>query len=223
MVATAFALAYGLCQLICGALGDRFGKYRLVALMTLVSALDRGQRGLRRFARGCSAWRASSRGATAAAIVPLGDGLRRRPRALPRAPGGARALPDRHHLRPGRRPDPGRRARRAGRLARGLPAARRPVPAGRPAARARAALAARAAAAAHRLDQPGRAAARLRAAVRPLLGARDRGATVFVEGFLFYGAFAFIGAWLRDALRPRLRDHRPRARLPSASAAWSMR
>jgi hypothetical protein len=39
VIATAFALAYGLGQLIWGALGDRFGKYRLVALMTLISAL----------------------------------------------------------------------------------------------------------------------------------------------------------------------------------------
>jgi predicted MFS family arabinose efflux permease len=41
VIATAFALAYGFCQLVYGVLGDRFGKYRLVA------------------------------GATAAAIVPL--------------------------------------------------------------------------------------------------------------------------------------------------------
>jgi predicted MFS family arabinose efflux permease len=71
VIATAFALAYGLCQLIYGPLGDRFGKYRLVALMTLVSALTVASAGfagslavlgLARFAAG----------ATAAAIVPLG-------------------------------------------------------------------------------------------------------------------------------------------------------
>ncbi len=71
VIATAFALAYGLCQLIWGALGDRFGKYRLVALMTLVSAFtgtmpafagSLAMLGLARFAAG----------ATAAAIVPLG-------------------------------------------------------------------------------------------------------------------------------------------------------
>jgi predicted MFS family arabinose efflux permease len=71
LIATAFALAYGLCQLIWGALGDRFGKYRLVALMTLVSALTAASAGfvdslavlgIARFAAG----------ATAAAIVPLG-------------------------------------------------------------------------------------------------------------------------------------------------------
>jgi predicted MFS family arabinose efflux permease len=71
VIATAFALAYGLCQLIWGALGDRFGKFRLVALMTLVSALTAASAafadslavlGIARFAGG----------ATAAAIVPLG-------------------------------------------------------------------------------------------------------------------------------------------------------
>ncbi len=71
VIATAFALAYGLCQLVWGALGDRFGKYRLVALMTLVSAFtcvsaafagSLAMLGLTRFAGG----------ATAAAIVPLG-------------------------------------------------------------------------------------------------------------------------------------------------------
>ena len=71
VIATAFALAYGLCQLIWGALGDRFGKYRLVTAMTLVSAFTAASAafagslaalGIARFAAG----------ATAAAIVPLG-------------------------------------------------------------------------------------------------------------------------------------------------------
>lgn len=71
VIATAFALAYGLFQLVWGAFGDRFGKYRLVALMTLISALTGttaafagtlATLGLARFAGG----------ATAAAIVPLG-------------------------------------------------------------------------------------------------------------------------------------------------------
>ena len=70
IVTTAFALAYGLCQLVYGALGDRFGKYRLVALMTLASALTTacaafaGSLALLGMARLIS-------GATAAAIVPL--------------------------------------------------------------------------------------------------------------------------------------------------------
>ncbi len=71
VIATAFALAYGLCQLVWGALGDRFGKYRLVALMTLVSAFTgtlaafAGSLAMLGFARFAA-------GATAAAIVPLG-------------------------------------------------------------------------------------------------------------------------------------------------------
>jgi MFS transporter, YNFM family, putative membrane transport protein len=70
LVTTAFALAYGLCQLVYGALGDRFGKYRLVAMMTLASALTTalaafaGSLALLGMARFIS-------GATAAAIVPL--------------------------------------------------------------------------------------------------------------------------------------------------------
>ena len=32
IIATAFALAYGFCQLVYGVLGDRFGKYRLITL-----------------------------------------------------------------------------------------------------------------------------------------------------------------------------------------------
>jgi YNFM family putative membrane transporter len=35
---TAFTLAYGLCQLFWGPVGDRFGKYRVVALACLLSA-----------------------------------------------------------------------------------------------------------------------------------------------------------------------------------------
>ena len=38
IVVTAFALAYGLCQVVWGPIGDRFGKYRTIATMTLCSA-----------------------------------------------------------------------------------------------------------------------------------------------------------------------------------------
>ena len=38
IIVTAFALAYGLCQMLWGPVGDRFGKYRTVATLTLVSA-----------------------------------------------------------------------------------------------------------------------------------------------------------------------------------------
>jgi predicted MFS family arabinose efflux permease len=70
VITTAFALSYGLCQLVYGALGDRFGKYRLVALMTLVSA---GTVALAGFASSLAMLGAARlvAGATAAAIVPL--------------------------------------------------------------------------------------------------------------------------------------------------------
>jgi YNFM family putative membrane transporter len=71
VIATAFALAYGLCQLIWGALGDRFGKYRLVALMTLVSALTAASAGFVDSLAALGLARLAA-GATAAAIVPLG-------------------------------------------------------------------------------------------------------------------------------------------------------
>jgi MFS transporter, YNFM family, putative membrane transport protein len=70
IIATAFALAYGFCQLVYGVLGDRFGKYRLVALMTLVSAATVASAG---FADSLGALGAARliAGASAAAIVPL--------------------------------------------------------------------------------------------------------------------------------------------------------
>ncbi|HEX5795572.1 MAG TPA: MFS transporter [Geminicoccaceae bacterium] len=71
VIATAFALAYGLCQLIWGALGDRFGKYRLVALMSLVSALTAASAGFADSLAVLGLARLAG-GATAAAIVPLG-------------------------------------------------------------------------------------------------------------------------------------------------------
>jgi MFS transporter, YNFM family, putative membrane transport protein len=70
IIATAFALAYGFCQLVYGMLGDRFGKYRLVALATLASALTvasaafAGSLGMLGAAR-------LAAGASAAAVVPL--------------------------------------------------------------------------------------------------------------------------------------------------------
>jgi predicted MFS family arabinose efflux permease len=70
IIATAFALAYGFCQLVYGVLGDRFGKYRVVTLATLASALTvasaafAGSLGMLGAARLVA-------GASAAAIVPL--------------------------------------------------------------------------------------------------------------------------------------------------------
>jgi YNFM family putative membrane transporter len=70
VIATAFALAYGICQLVYGVLGDRFGKYRLVMLATLASALTVTSAG---FAGSLDALGAARLlgGASAAAIVPL--------------------------------------------------------------------------------------------------------------------------------------------------------
>jgi MFS transporter, YNFM family, putative membrane transport protein len=70
VITTAFAISYGLCQLLWGALGDRFGKYRLVALMTLLSAVTVALAG---FAGSLAALGAARlvAGATCAAIVPL--------------------------------------------------------------------------------------------------------------------------------------------------------
>jgi predicted MFS family arabinose efflux permease len=70
VVATGFALSYGLFQVLYGPLGDRFGKYRIIALATFLSALTAtaaafaeslGMLGALRFLSGC----------TAAAIIPL--------------------------------------------------------------------------------------------------------------------------------------------------------
>jgi predicted MFS family arabinose efflux permease len=70
IIATAFALAYGLCQLVYGVLGDRFGKYRLVMLATLASGLTVASAGFADSLRMLGAARLAG-GATAAAIVPL--------------------------------------------------------------------------------------------------------------------------------------------------------
>ena len=70
VIATAFALAYGFCQLVYGVLGDRFGKYRLVTLATLASAVTVASSGLAGSLGALGAARLVA-GATAAAIVPL--------------------------------------------------------------------------------------------------------------------------------------------------------
>jgi MFS transporter, YNFM family, putative membrane transport protein len=70
VIATAFALAYGICQLGYGVLGDRFGKYRLVTLATLISALTVASAGLAGSLDALGAARLLG-GASAAAIVPL--------------------------------------------------------------------------------------------------------------------------------------------------------
>jgi MFS transporter, YNFM family, putative membrane transport protein len=70
IIATAFALAYGFCQLVYGVLGDRFGKYRLVTLATLASGLTVASAGFAGSLGMLGAARLVG-GATAAAIVPL--------------------------------------------------------------------------------------------------------------------------------------------------------
>ena len=70
VITTAFAISYGLCQLVWGALGDRVGKYRLVALMTLLSAATVALAGFADLLAAIGAARLAA-GATAAAIVPL--------------------------------------------------------------------------------------------------------------------------------------------------------
>ncbi len=70
IVVTAFALAYGLCQLLWGGLGDRLGKFRLVALLTLASAATVGLAGLTASLGALAAARLAG-GATAAGLIPL--------------------------------------------------------------------------------------------------------------------------------------------------------
>lgn len=70
VIVTAFSLAYGVCQLIYGVLGDRFGKYRLITLATFASAFTVAAAGFVGSLELLSAARLAS-GATAGAIVPL--------------------------------------------------------------------------------------------------------------------------------------------------------
>lgn len=70
VVATGFTLAYGLCQVIYGPVGDRWGKYTLIALMTLLSAATTGLASLAGNLTTLGTLRLLS-GATAAAIIPL--------------------------------------------------------------------------------------------------------------------------------------------------------
>jgi predicted MFS family arabinose efflux permease len=70
IVSTAFTIAYGFAQFVYGPLGDRFGKVRLVALMTVISALTTTAGGLAGNLALLGAARLAS-GATVAAIVPL--------------------------------------------------------------------------------------------------------------------------------------------------------
>jgi MFS transporter, YNFM family, putative membrane transport protein len=70
IVVTAFALAYGLCQVVWGPVGDRFGKYRTIATMTLCSAATVAIAGFVHSLSALALARLVS-GATAAALIPL--------------------------------------------------------------------------------------------------------------------------------------------------------
>jgi len=69
-VITAFAVAYGLSQLFFGPLGDRFGKYRVIAWACMASALTSLLCGLAGSHGGLMLARLAA-GATAAAVIPL--------------------------------------------------------------------------------------------------------------------------------------------------------
>jgi MFS transporter, YNFM family, putative membrane transport protein len=70
VVATGFTLAYGACQVFYGPIGDRFGKFRVVAVMTLVSAFATGLAALADSLSMLWALRLLG-GAAAASIIPL--------------------------------------------------------------------------------------------------------------------------------------------------------
>lgn len=70
IVTTAFALAYGLCQLVHGPLGDRFGKQRMIVLATALSGFGTASVALADSLASLGALRFLS-GVTASAIIPL--------------------------------------------------------------------------------------------------------------------------------------------------------
>jgi MFS transporter, YNFM family, putative membrane transport protein len=70
VIATAFAVSYGLCQIFVGALGDRFGKYTVIAVATFLSGLTAGAGAFAASLDMLGVLRLLS-GATAGAIIPL--------------------------------------------------------------------------------------------------------------------------------------------------------
>jgi len=70
IIVTAFSIAYGVCQLIYGPVGDRYGKYRLVAITMLLSAFGVSACAVAPGLASLGVARLLS-GATAAAIIPL--------------------------------------------------------------------------------------------------------------------------------------------------------
>lgn len=71
VIATAYALSYGLCQLVYGPLGDRYGKYRLVAIAATLSAAAVAGAALAQSLVALALLRLAS-GAAAAAVITLG-------------------------------------------------------------------------------------------------------------------------------------------------------
>ncbi|MEZ5935658.1 MAG: MFS transporter [Alphaproteobacteria bacterium] len=70
VISSAFTIAYAIGQFVYGPLGDRFGKLRMVALMTLISAFTVSAAGFAGSLSSLGLLRFAG-GATAAAIVPL--------------------------------------------------------------------------------------------------------------------------------------------------------
>ena len=70
LTVTAFTLAYGVCQLFWGPVGDRYGKYRVIAIACLLSAATAGAAALANSLPMLAALRLLS-GVTAAAVIPL--------------------------------------------------------------------------------------------------------------------------------------------------------
>ena len=70
LTVTAFTLAYGVCQLFWGPVGDRYGKYRAITLACLLSAATAGAAALAHSLPMLAALRLTG-GVTAAAIIPL--------------------------------------------------------------------------------------------------------------------------------------------------------
>jgi YNFM family putative membrane transporter len=70
VIATSFAISYGLSQIFVGALGDRFGKYRVIAVATFLCGLTAASGALATSLFMLGMMRLLS-GATAGAIIPL--------------------------------------------------------------------------------------------------------------------------------------------------------
>jgi YNFM family putative membrane transporter len=70
VIATSFAISYGLCQIFVGALGDRFGKYTVIAAATFLCAVTAASCALATSLAMLGVMRLLS-GATAGAIIPL--------------------------------------------------------------------------------------------------------------------------------------------------------